>query len=132
MDIKKYLKYIPNVIVAFILLQTLAFKFTGHEQSVALFEQLNLLGMDESIGRIGSGIVELIIGVGILIPKFARKAALGAIVLMAGAIFFHITTLGFEGDNLPLSIMAIVAFVLSIFIWKKQKPAAKITVVEAL
>ena len=130
MNKKTIIKYIPNVIVAFILLQTLAFKFTGHAQSVELFEQLNLLGMDESVGRIGTGIIELLVGIGLLIPKFAKKAALGGMALMLGALFFHVTTLGFSGDNLPLSIMAAVALASSVYIWKR-KETQKITVIKA-
>ena len=48
-----------RVIVAVILVQTLFFKFTGAEESKYIFT--TLLGPDlEALGRIGSGVVELV------------------------------------------------------------------------
>lgn len=114
---KKYLPWIPKVVAAIILLQTLAFKFTAHEQSVELFTQLNLLGMGEAFGRVGTGIVELIVSIMLLVPRTAKLGALGVIGLMLGALFFHVTILGFAGDNLPLSVMAVVALVSAGITW---------------
>lgn len=85
-----------RILAALILLQTLYFKFTGHEQSVKLFTQLGM----EPWGRIGTGILELIASALILFPRTTGYgAALGA-GLMAGALFFHLTSLGiiFDGD----------------------------------
>jgi uncharacterized membrane protein YphA (DoxX/SURF4 family) len=97
-----------RLLAALIMLQTLFFKFTGHEQSVQLFTQLGM----EPWGRIGVGIMELIAAVLILYPKTTGfGAALGA-GLMAGAIFFHLTSLGivFAGDAW-LFIYAVICFV---------------------
>ncbi|MEN8887083.1 MAG: DoxX family membrane protein [Winogradskyella sp.] len=54
-----------RIAVAIILIQTLRFKFTGHEDSIYIFETVGL----EPYGRIGIGILELIAGLLILIPK---------------------------------------------------------------
>lgn len=97
-----------RLLAALIMLQTLYFKFTGHEQSVKLFSQLGM----EPWGRIGVGVLELIASGLILFPRTTGiGAALGA-GLMAGAIFFHLTILGivFDGDAW-LFIYALTCFV---------------------
>jgi Ca2+/Na+ antiporter len=111
--IKPYLRWIPNIVAAIILLQTLAFKFTAAPESVALFTELNLLGLGETIPRIGTGIVELIVGIMFFVRRSEKFAAIGALGLMAGALFFHATILGFEGENLTLTIMAIIVIAMS-------------------
>lgn len=96
-----------RLLAALIMLQTLYFKFSGHEQSVMLFTQLGM----EPYGRIGTGVMELIASALILFPRTTGYgAALGA-GLMAGAIFFHLTSLGivFAGDAW-LFIYAVTCF----------------------
>ena len=61
-----------QLVAAAILLQTLFFKFTGAEESVYIFTTLGL----EPWGRIGSGVVELIACILLLVP---RTVPLGAI-----------------------------------------------------
>jgi uncharacterized membrane protein YphA (DoxX/SURF4 family) len=109
-----------KVIVAAILLQTLYFKFTGAAESVYIFETVGM----EPWGRIGSGIVELIASILILVPATAWIGALLALGVICGAIFFHLTKLGIEvqGDGGFLFMLACVVFVSSIFIlWKERK-----------
>ena len=96
-----------RLLAAVIMLQTLYFKFSGHEQSIRLFTQLGM----EPWGRIGTGVMELIASALILFPRTTGYgAALGA-GLMAGAIFFHLTSLGivFDGDAW-LFIYAVACF----------------------
>ena len=99
--------WLLRVLAALILLQTLYFKFTAHEQSVKLFTTLGM----EPWGRIGTGIAELIAAVLILVPRTTLIGALMGLGLMAGAIFFHLTKLGiyFDGDAV-LFIYAAVTF----------------------
>lgn len=99
-----------RVIAAFIMLQTLFFKFSGAEESVYIFTQIGM----EPFGRYLSGSVELIAGILLLTRFYAIGAALG-LGTISGAIFFHLTTLGIEvqGDGGTLFIMAIVVFVSS-------------------
>lgn len=96
-----------RIIAAFIMLQTLYFKFTGHEQSVKLFTELGM----EPWGRIGTGVFELIASVLILYPRTTGYGAVLGLGLMSGAIFFHVTKLGldFDGDYW-LFIYAVIAF----------------------
>ena len=96
-----------RLLAALIMLQTLYFKFTGHEQSVKLFTQLGM----EPWGRIAVGIMELIAATLILIPATTGLGAALGVGLMSGAIFFHLTSLGivFDGDAW-LFIYAVTCF----------------------
>ena len=97
-----------QLLVAGILLQTLFFKFTGAEESVYIFSTLGV----EPWGRIGSGVVELIAAVLLLVPATAPFGAMLTMGLMAGAIGSHLTVLGIEirGDGGLLFALAVIAF----------------------
>lgn len=93
----KYLSILLRIIAAAILLQTLYFKFTGSPESVALFSKLGV----EPWGRIGTGVLELITGILLLITSTAFVGAILAIGLMTGAILSHLFIIGIEsaGDG---------------------------------
>lgn len=113
-------------IVAIILLQTLFFKFTGAEESKYIFS--TLMGAEyEAIGRIGSGVVELVAAILLLIPSKAWLGAFIALGTISGAIFSHLTMLGIEvqGDGGLLFGLAVTVFVLSavvVLIHRKEVP----------
>lgn len=86
----KIVSWILRIVSALIMLQTLYFKFTAQPESVALF---TLIGM-EPWGRIGTGIMELIASILILVPKTKVIGAGLGLGLMAGALFFHVTKVG--------------------------------------
>ncbi len=118
--------WITRIVVAIILLQTLFFKFTGHADSIHIFSTLGM----EPWGRIGTGIVELIASVLILVPATAGIGAALALGTISGAIFFHLTKLGIvvNGDGGTLFIMAIIVFVcalVALFIHRKEVPILK-------
>ncbi len=109
-----------KVIVAAILLQTLYFKFTGAPESIYIFETVGM----EPWGRYGSGVVELLASILLLIPRTSWLGAVLALGVICGAIFFHLTILGIEvmGDGGFLFILACVVFVFSLIIlWKERK-----------
>ncbi len=89
------LLWVLRLIAAIILLQTLYFKFTAHPQSVEIFTKIGL----EPYGRIGIGIMELLAAILILIPLTTGIGSLLAMGLMAGALFFHLTSLGIQVDG---------------------------------
>lgn len=108
------ISWICRVVVALILFQTLFFKFTGAEESKYIFT--TVMGAEyEAIGRIGSGIVELIAAVLLLIPSTASIGAVLALGTITGAIFSHLTKLGIvvKDDGGLLFILAVVVFLLS-------------------
>jgi uncharacterized membrane protein YphA (DoxX/SURF4 family) len=100
--------WLLQLAVAAILLQTLFFKFTGAEESVYIFSTLGA----EPWGRIGSGVVELIASILLLMPAFAPVGAILTMGVMAGAIVSHLTILGIEvkGDGGLLFGLALTAF----------------------
>lgn len=99
--------WILRIIPAVILLQTLYFKFTAQPESVQLFTKLGM----EPYGRIGTGILELLASILILIPRFTGYGAILGLILMTGALYFHLTKIGiyFNGDPL-LFIYAAITF----------------------
>src|SRR5687767_7667107 len=100
--------WLLRLLAAVIMLQTLYFKFTGHEQSVVLFTKLGM----EPWGRIGTGVIELIASILILYPRTTGWGAILGLGLMSGAIFFHLTILGIEVDgDAILFIYALVTFI---------------------
>ncbi|MBX3295548.1 MAG: DoxX family protein [Acidobacteria bacterium] len=108
------ISWICRVVVALILFQTLFFKFTGAEESKYIFT--TVMGAEyEAIGRIGSGIVELIAAILLLIPSTASIGAVLALGTITGAILSHLTKLGIvvKDDGGLLFILAIVVFLLS-------------------
>src|SRR2546430_3629276 len=107
----KIVDWILRIIVAVILLQTLFFKFTGAKESVYIFTTLGA----EPWGRIGSGLVELIASILILVPRTAVFGAILALGTICGALFAHLTRLGIKipavDDHGELFALAIVVFV---------------------
>ena len=97
-----------RLIAALIMLQTLFFKFTAAPESVYIFTKLGM----EPWGRIGIGCFELIAPILIVIPKTTSLGALLGLGIMAGAIFFHITRLGFvvQNDGGKLFMLALLVF----------------------
>src|SRR5208282_992370 len=82
--------WVLRILAAVILLQTLFYKFSAAEESVYIFSTLGM----EPWGRIGSGIVELIAAVLLLIPRTTPIGAVLGLGVMSGALFFHLTKLG--------------------------------------
>ncbi len=121
MKLKKTLSWALRIVAALILLQTLYFKFTGHPESVELFTKLGV----EPWGRIGTGVIELIASILLLIPATVFVGAFLGLGLMAGAIVSHLTVIGVEskGDGGQLFILAITVMVccLVILVLHKQQ-----------
>ena len=108
MNIRSIGIWILRLVPALLLLQTLYFKFTAHPESVKLFTEIGM----EPWGRIGTGIIELIAAILLLIPRFTGFGALLGLAMMTGALYFHLTKIGvnFNGDPL-LFIYAVITFV---------------------
>jgi len=106
---KKGLSWIVRIAAAVILLQTLYFKFSAHPQSVELFTKLGV----EPWGRIGTGVMELITSILLLLPATAFIGSFLGLGIMSGAILSHLFVLGIEsfGDGGTLFTLAIITFV---------------------
>jgi putative oxidoreductase len=105
----KILSLLLRVTAAIILLQTLYFKFTGAEESIYIFSTVGA----EPWGRYGSGVIELVASVLLLIPSTVTYGALLCSATGAGAILSHLAFLGIEvnGDGGLLFGLAVTILV---------------------
>lgn len=113
MNFKSIAILLLRLIAAIIMLQTLYFKFTAHPESVNIFTKLGM----EPWGRIGTGVMELVASILLLMNRTVAWGALLAAGLMAGAIFFHLSKLGIyiNGDPL-LFIYAVIVFIAAVIL----------------
>ena len=121
----KFIDWAARILAAVIMLQTLFFKFTGAEESKYIFSKLGA----EPWGRIGSGVIELIAAVLILIPATTKWGALIGLGVISGAILSHLTVLGISVQNSDgtndgglLFIYALVVFISCFYlVWTNRK-----------
>jgi len=122
------LSWILRLVVAGILFQTLFFKFTGAQESVYIFTKLGI----EPWGRVGSGIVELIAVILLLIPSTVTIGAILSLGTVSVAILSHLTKLGIvvinsdgSSDGGLLFALALIVFVCSaiiLIIYRREIP----------
>lgn len=105
---KMVIIWLLRIVAAFIMVQSLFFKFSGAAESVYIFSTLGM----EPWGRIGTGIVELIAAVLLVVPRTTWMGALLGLGTMSGAILSHITMLGIEvaNDGGQLFLYAVVTW----------------------
>lgn len=111
--------WIVKLTAVIILVQTLFFKFTGAEESVYIFQTLGI----EPFGRIGSGVVELLASILILIPRTTLIGALLGLGTMTGALFSHLFVLGIvvKDDGGTLFSLAIITLICCLILVYNQK-----------
>ncbi|MDP1811563.1 MAG: DoxX family protein [Sediminibacterium sp.] len=119
--INKIIPWILRIGAAVILFQTLFFKFGAQPEAVELFTKLGI----EPWERIGTGIIELITGVLLIIPSTAFLGSLLGVGLMSGAIILHLTIIGIEskddgGQLFILAIAVLVCCLITMLLYKKQ------------
>ncbi|MCP4123306.1 MAG: DoxX family protein [Bacteroidetes bacterium] len=131
----KYFILIAKLIIAFIFVQSLYFKFTDHAEAIHIFTTIGMAPW----GRHFVGISELIVAIMLFVPKTTFHAALGGLGLMIGAIGFHrFTPLGIivqwdgRSDHGQLFIMAVVALILSTILLLYYAPKDKKTLFDKL
>ncbi len=109
---QKILFWSVRLIAAVIMLQTLYFKFSGADESVYIFTQVGI----EPWGRIGTGVMELVASLLIIVPATVWLGAILAIGLMGGALMSHLFVLGIEikGDGGQLFIYALLVLTCSL------------------
>jgi len=112
-----YIERILAIVAAFILLQTLYFKFIGAKESVDLFTRLGI----EPWGRYVTAVLELFAGIFLLLPRKALVGAGLAIVVMVGALLSHIFILGFSGSDSSLALLAGIVLLCSMIVFSIRK-----------
>lgn len=115
--------WVLQISVAAILFQTLFFKFTASEESVYIFSKLGV----EPWGRIGSGVVELIACVLLLVPNTITIGAALALGVISGAIVSHLVKLGIVVQNdggllFGLALLVFAGSALVLIIRRKEIP----------
>jgi len=99
------------IYICFVFLQSLFFKFAGSEETVIIFATIGawmsgisflepIAGAFTRYGGYAVGAVELVASVLLLIPRTRAWGALIGIVVISGAIFFHLFT--------PLGVVRVV------------------------
>lgn len=110
---KKYIKFIPHVAFAAIMIFVGAFgKLTGAAPAVSMFTEINLFGQGEAFGRILVGLGQLAAAVGVFFKPTRKIAAALGIAIMLGAIYFHYD-LGLGAPILPIVTSALGLWILS-------------------
>jgi len=111
----KAISIILRLVAAFIMLQTLYFKFTAQPESVYIFSQVGI----EPWGRIGTGVAELVASILLFIPRTVLLGALMAIGIMLGAIATHLFILGIQvqGDGGQLFAYALTVLISSTIVF---------------
>ncbi len=114
MNIKNIVSWVLRIVAAVILLQTLYFKFSGAPESVELFSKLGV----EPWGRIGTGVIELVASILLLLPSTVFIGAFLSMGLMGGAILSHALVIGIEskGDGGQLFVLACVVLTCSLIL----------------
>jgi uncharacterized membrane protein YphA (DoxX/SURF4 family) len=110
-----------RLVAAYIMLQTLFYKFSASEESVYIFTQLGI----EPWGRIGTGVLEFIASLLLLWPRTTHFGAILGAGLMSGALFSHATKLGIEvkGDGgllFAYAMIVLVCCIILLLVYKKE------------
>ena len=125
MNTKNIIYWAARLVTAVILLQTLYFKFTGAPESIAIFTKMGM----EPWGRYGTGIVELVASLLLLMNSTAKFGALLSVGTMSGAIASHLFIIGIEsqGDGGYLFMLACVVMVCSLYVlWINKNELLKL------
>lgn len=117
------ISWILRLVAAGIMLQTLYFKFTAAPESVELF---NTVGLGDA-GRIGTGVVELIASILLLIPRTIWVGGVLTLGVITGALMSHFCFLGIEhnGDGgllFGLAVTVFISVVAVLWIHRKEIP----------
>jgi uncharacterized membrane protein YphA (DoxX/SURF4 family) len=119
----------PSVrnIIAWILQVLLAasFIFAGAQKLMHLDSTMGMFGSLGLPGWFGGfiGVAEVLGGVGLLVPRTVRPAALGLIVIMIGAVFMHATKIP---GGIAKGVPAIVSLVLLVVVYLLRRPVARL------
>ena len=121
------ISWVIQIVAIAILGSAAFFKFTGAQEVITLFTELDM----EPTGRILIGSIELIACLLMLHNSSALYGAILGLGTMGGAIAGHFTQIGWEGDRAALGVQAILAFCLCaliLYIRRKDIPMIGATI----
>jgi uncharacterized membrane protein YphA (DoxX/SURF4 family) len=105
--VRKVLGWVLAILLGLEFLAAGALKLSGNPAMVDMF---NVVGLGQWF-RYFTGVLEIIGGVGILIPRFSRPAALLLAVIMLGAVIAQLTRIH-QGAWIP-AVMLFLALVVA-------------------
>ncbi|OGX90028.1 DoxX family protein [Hymenobacter coccineus] len=90
-------------------------KFTDLAGTLAMFSGIGLPG---TLAYVVAG-AEVLGGIGLLVPRFTRPAALGLLVVMLGAVVMHATKIpGGLANGVPALVLLVL---LAVVFWLRQR-----------
>lgn len=107
--------WVVQIVCAAAFLAAAAAKLTGQPMMVDVFARL---GLGQGF-RYVTAIVEVIGGIGLLVPRFAGRAALLLAVTMAFALLAHLTVLG--GNPGPAIVLLVLTAAIA---WLRRREIA--------
>ena len=106
---RNIIAWILQVLVGLAFIASGANKLLHLSATMGMFSQL---GLPAFVAYLVAG-GELLGGIGLLVPRFVRPAALGLIIIMIGAVFMHATKIpGGLAKGVPAIVLLVLLFVL--------------------
>ena len=118
MATRNIISWVLQVLIGLALIFSGANKFLHLTDTVAMFGKL---GLPAAITYLVAG-GELLGGIGLLVPRFVRLAALGLIIIMLGAAYMHTTKI--PGGLLPHGLPALSVLLGLVIILLLRRPVA--------
>jgi putative oxidoreductase len=118
MATRTIISWVLQVLIGLAMVFSGANKFLHLPDTVAMFGKL---GLPAALTYLVAG-GEVLGGIGLLVPRFVRPAALGLLVIMIGAAFMHATKI--PGGLLPNGLPALGLLVGLVLILLLRRPAA--------
>ena len=120
---KTIFSWVFRLVAALILLQSAYFKLVGDPESIEVFNQV---GLSETM-RMGTGIVELLAAILLLIPRTIWLGAVLTMGIVTCAIMCHFCFLGMEFQNdsgirFGMGIAVFLATVATLWIHRNEIP----------
>ncbi|MEM6642471.1 MAG: DoxX family protein [Bacteroidota bacterium] len=120
-SVRDLVHVVPRLAVVFIIGQTLPFKYSGHPESVFIFEQMGW----EPWGRYLIAVIETTAIILLLSPWYIAGAII-TLSIISAANFMHFTRLGFNvnGDGgflFQMSIIVIICSLIIIIDWNRTR-----------
>jgi len=118
MAARNIISWVLQVVIGLFMIYSGINKFLHLNDTVAMFDKL---GLPAAITYLVAG-GEVLGGIGLLVPRFVRPAALGLLIIMAGAAFMHATKI--PGGLLPNGFPALGVLVGLVVILLLRRPEA--------
>jgi uncharacterized membrane protein YphA (DoxX/SURF4 family) len=118
MAARNLIAWVLQVVIGLFMIYSGGNKFLHLSDTVGMFDKL---GLPAAVAYLVAG-GELLGGIGLLVPRLVRPAALGLIVIMLGAAYMHATKI--PGGLLPNGFPALGVLLVLVVILLLRRPVA--------